>query len=487
MKLNIIGQAYQARAKAIDCQECVNLYPEMQLGDSKNVMALIGTPGLKPYATLAATGNFRGLYTTSGGRLFCVVSNGFYEVSGGGAESRGSLGTVTGRCYMADNGTQVMLCDGTYGYIFDLAAETFTRLTTAEFLGGRGVVFINGRFVTVAPDGSKFQFSMSPGYDGTAWDSTDYYVAEGSPDGLLSVVTSKNELWLIGTQTSEAWYMTGDSTDPFARIHGALNNIGTAAADSVATNGNTVFWLGSNAAGEGIVWAATGYTPERISTHGIEHIVSGLSRVDDAVGYCYQQEGHAFYVLNFLTGGKTVVYDQTTGLWHERAFYDDQNGVFQAHPATCHALWSGKNYVGGYRNGKLYEYDLGTYTDDGEKIKRVRTTAHHANENKRITYNYIELETERGVGLTQEYMNLYTGSTVLEPGVLPMVILNVSNDGGFTWSDNRYASIGRIGQYKNRCRWTRLGTARDRVFRFSVTDPVKVVLIDGYADMEAEA
>jgi hypothetical protein len=495
MKLDIIGASYRSRARNVDCQECVNFYPEIEQGSSKNVIALIGTPGLKPFTTAAVTGRIRGLYTSSDDRLFAVCENKFYEIGEGGAYPYGALNTTTGQVYFADNGNQLVLTDGVYGYIFDLKkwtdsadvireAGTFTRIPDAAFPGGGRVAFINGVFVVNKPNSGEFRYSDP--YDGRVWNALNHYNAEGAPDGLLANIVSKNELWLIGKQTSEVWYMTGDAEDPFARVHGALNNIGTAAADSVATNGNTVFWLGSNAAGQGVVWAATGYNPERISTHGVEYLISGLSRIDDAVGYCYQQEGHAFYVLNFLTGGKTLVYDQTTGLWHERAYFDATNGVFQSHPVTCHSAWKGQNFVGGYRNGKIYTFDFDTYTDDGETIKRVRTTAHQSAENKRITYNSLEIEAERGAGLTQAFMPLYTGSTVLEPGVMPLVILNISNDGGATWSDNKYASVGKIGEYKIRCRWTRLGSARDRVFRFSITDPVKCVLIAGYADLEVE-
>ncbi len=54
----------------------------------------------------------------------------------------------------------------------------------------------------------------------------------------------------------------------------------------------------------------------------------------------------------------------------------------------------------------------------------------------------------------------------------PKAILRWSDDGGFTWSNDHYASLGKTGQYKNRAIWRRLGQARDRIFEVEVTDPV---------------
>jgi hypothetical protein len=487
MKMNIIGPAGEARSKVIDAQELMNFYVEVESKDSKNYAALIGTPGLRPHTTLANGGPVRGIYTTSGNRVFAVCGFGLYEVDqAGNNESRGTLLSSNGQVYFADNGDEILITDGLKGYLFDLGGNTLTTLTTSNGFPDKAgrCAFIAGLFI-INRTGTG-QFYASDSYDGLTWDPLAFATAEGFPDALSSVVVSKNELWFIGTQSSEVWYVTGDSSYPFARVSGGLNNIGSNAPDSIATNGNQVFWLGSNAAGNGIVWAATGYTPERISTHGIEYAISQLGTTSDAIGYCYQQEGHAYYVLNFVTAGKTFVYDLSTNLWHERGFWDTYTGQFYAHAITCHACVGTINLVGGWRAGKIYQYDLGYYLDDTDLIRRVRTTPHISNENKRVTVDYIELEMERGAGLVESYRTITTGSTVLENGCNPQMIMNTSDDGGFTWSDNRYATTGRMGAYRTRIRWNRCGTGRDRLFRFSTTDPVKIAIVDAYAQMESE-
>jgi hypothetical protein len=59
----------------------------------------------------------------------------------------------------------------------------------------------------------------------------------------------------------------------------------------------------------------------------------------------------------------------------------------------------------------------------------------------------------------------------------PQVMLRYSNDGGFTWSNEYWVSIGLVGNTKNRAIWRRLGQARDRVWEITFTDPVQSDII----------
>lgn len=65
----------------------------------------------------------------------------------------------------------------------------------------------------------------------------------------------------------------------------------------------------------------------------------------------------------------------------------------------------------------------------------------------------------------------------------PYAILQWSDDGGYTWSKERWESMGAKGKYKTRMHWHGLGHSRDRIFRVSISAPVKVVLIN--ASIEA--
>ncbi len=66
----------------------------------------------------------------------------------------------------------------------------------------------------------------------------------------------------------------------------------------------------------------------------------------------------------------------------------------------------------------------------------------------------------------------------------PQAYLSWSVDGGHTWSNDHAASIGRMGEYKTRMIWRRLGCARNRTFRILISSAVKKVLIGAYIEAE---
>ena len=415
----LIGAEYQARSRYIDVQDLVNMYPETEDQRSKNVLSLIGCAGLKPFVDLRVeqpliNGGIRGLHSTATGRAYCVCSNAVFELfSGGSAKLLGKLETSVGRVSMADNGgavalldgsgvegDQLFITDGKNGYVFQMSTGIQLSVSSVyDQIKGTSVVFKDGYFIVNRPNTG--QFYISGLYDGTSWDGAVWYTAEGSPDDLVKIAKSNNELWLFGSLSTEVWYNAGggETGDPlWRRIQGAFLDIGTDAPDSVASIGSSMFWLGSNTRGIGSVWTANGFSPVRISTHAIELMIGKMDRIDDAIGYCYQQEGHLFYVLNFLTANKTLVFDQSTGLWHQRAYYNEGVNVLLSHRGICSTTVFGKVLVGDHSLTKVYEYDLDCYTDDGAKIIRRRTFPHTADGNKYVFYHELEVEMEKGAG-----------------------------------------------------------------------------------------
>lgn len=469
-----VGASYQTFSLNFDAQRCVNLFPELGGPTSKTVMALRGTPGLRAFCSLGVAGAGRKVYATAGGRLFAVANDKLLEVDSAGIITvRGTLGTNYGRVSMADNGLQLMIVDGTAGFILTLATNVFAQIVDVDFPNGAPVVtFMDGYFVV--PRVNTGQFYISDLLDGSTWDPLDFGNAEGSPDNVAACMANGRDLWLFGTDTTEVWWDSGNPDFPFERISGAFTEVGCAAVHSVAKMRGSVFWLGGSKEGYGVVFMSQGLQGLRISTHAIEQAISTYAAIDDAQGFCYQQEGHWFYQLNFPTGGASWVYDLTTGLWHERAHRDPTTGELGQHLALDHAFAFGKNIVIDYSVDKLYELRLDTYTDNGDAIARIRSCPHLHNKRQRLIFWSLELDMECGVGLA-------TGQ-----GSDPQAMLQMSSDGGHTWGNELWRSIGKIGEYKARVIWHRLGRARDRVFRLTITDPVKVVLLGAVANVEAE-
>lgn len=503
-----IGPTYQASSLNIDAQRLINMYlqkSETGFGKEGEQYAFIGTPGLSLLATIGS-GPIRGTWTATNGTLYIVSGNTFYSVNSSWAPtSIGTLLTSTGQVSMADDGYNLVIVDGTNGYNFNFdqwVAYTqvpglpngFSQITDPSFHGADVVAFMDGYFVFNWPGSGYFYTSALPGENSNtgqltsptapiAFNSTPQQIAnaEGSPDNLVSLLTLNQSCWLFGNLSTEVWFDAGNSPGmPFQRIDGAFVEYGCAAKFSPAKLTNpalgisTIFWLGQDDKGQGMVVMANGYQPMRISTHAVEQAIQGYSTISDAVGWSYQENGHNFYVLTFPTGNATWVYDATTGMWHERAYLN--NGNYDRHRGICHALAYGVHVVGDYANGNIYQQSSTVYSDNGNPIPRRRRSPHLSQNLKRIFYKSLQLDIESGVGLDG------TGQ-----GTNPEVMLRWSNDGGHSWSNEIWASMGQIGQTKWRAKWNRLGCAWDRVFEVTITDPVKTIILGAEIDVEEGA
>lgn len=459
MKIPIAGPSYVMDALTFDCQRTINMYPILsEVGTSKEPSALRATAGLSLFCDLGQ-GPVRGGITASNGRAFFVAGNGLYEVfSNGTSTNQGTLNSFVGRVYLAENGTQVMIVDGTDGYIYNMDTDAFAEITDPQFPQPATVTFQDGYFI-VNRVGTQ-EYYISAINDGTSWDAADFSTFEYGPDNTIAVISDNGNLWGLGETTIEAHQNTGAAAFPFERIGGAVIETGCAAAGTVCTFDNSIAWLGSDKQGRGVVWRANGYNAQRLSTQAIEAKIASVEDFSESYAYVYNEQGHVFYCLQIRGLDTTLVYDGATGMWHEKAYNNDLTGRTEQHRGTCHVFAFQKNLVGDRETGKIYQQSLSLYDDAGREIIRERVFPHIQDEKRYINYTSLELDLENGRGL------------VSGQGSDPQIMLQYSDDGGRTWSSELWRSMGAMGEYKTRVRWLRLGTARDRVFRVKTSDPI---------------
>ena len=495
MKTGILGQSYVARSINAADNRCVNLFPEVVTEGGKEAAYLNRAPGLSLLATVG-TGPIRGLwsfgyftYVASGLELYSVDSN-WTPLLLGAIEG-------TGPVSMSDNGTQLFIACNPKGYIYNSFTTVFAQITDADFQGAVTVAFLDGYFVFNQPNSQKLWVTSL--YDGTSITPLGFASAEGSPDGLIALMVDHREAWLFGTNSVEVWYDAGLPDFPLTRIQGAFNEIGCAAAYSVAKLDNGLFWLGADARGRGVVYRSQGYSGVRISTHAIEFAIQGYGVISDAIGYTYQQEGHPFYVLVFPTANATWVYDAATGAWHERAGFS--NGQFIRHRSNCYTTFNNTSIVGDYENGKIYSLSLDVYDDAGDIQKWLRSwralpagqnnlkrTSQHSLQLDCETGTYyavtvtseIDLITEDAYFLVTEDSEFLIGEVSQTEAGTPQVMLRWSDDAGHNWSNEHWISMGKYGEYGTRAIWRRLGMTtklRDRVYEVSGTDALKIAIM----------
>ena len=463
-----IGPSYTLQSTNIQCQRTVNLYPQIdESGTGKNVASLLGTPGLRLFATLDVN-PMRGMITTSKGRLFVITYQTLWEVMQDGSKvNRGTLTSSAGFVGIADNGQVLMLVDGPNGYSYDLTSDMLS-MPIANFPGGATIAFQDGFFIFNQPNTQVFWITNA--YS-VIVDPLNFASAEGSPDLLLCLLSDHEMLWLFGSNSTEVWYDSGDPLFPFTKVQGGSIQYGIAANRSAVRFNNSVAWLGQSEAGRGVFYQSQGLQASRISTHAVEQAIAQYPTISDAVSYTYQQDGHEFYVTNFLSGNATWVYDADTQLWHERA-YTGVHGL-ERQRGEIHVEAFGLHIVSDYATGKLYVLDRNALNDAGTSITRIRTSPYVSNGLKNLFVSRLQLDIETGIGPDGE------------TGTPPQCMLDWSDDGGRTWSNQYWTSLGSIGATLTRAIWRRLGRTRQRVFRVTITDDCKVAMVDAFISVTA--
>lgn len=482
MRVPLVSGAYQARSVVASAQRCVNMYPEKNPGDSQAPVPVVHypTPGLRLLVALPTVATVRGLYRATNGDLFAVAGRDVFFIDNSWAVTKlGTIGDLPTPVSMADNGDVLVLVDGsTNGYAIDLTSHTFAALfADPAFYGSDRVDYCDTYFIFNRPGTRQFYISLSQvsfamltaGPAGSAFDPLDIVAKTGGADPLVAVIVARRELWVVGALTTEVWVNSGAADFTFQSLPGAFIDHGCVARYSLAKQDVSTFWLSQDREGRGIVVQGSGYQVQRISTHAIEADISSYSRIDDAIGYCYQQQGHAFYVLTFPTADRTWAYELSSGQWHELA-WTDPNGGLHRHRANCCTFAYGANVIGDWQSGRLYALDPDVFTDDGNPVVRIRTFPHLVKDGKRITYQSFVADMQTGT---------LAGTTTANP---PLVWLRWSDTRGASYGNPVTRSLGSAGQYDVQAKWWRLGVARDRVFELSWSAPVRTALLGAFIE-----
>lgn len=475
-----VGPTYVAASIYQNGEDCINWYAEIDptkkaqgiLGSpQRGITALYPCPGTLLQLSLPQAAPVRALYVVPGGQtLYAVCGTGLYQITPQFVATLvGTLSSNQGPVGIKDNGNSLYITDGANRYFYTWATNTFTKVTDGAFNGGTVVDIVDNYLIYNDPGTQTWGCTNIASIISNA---LNFGAADAGPDNLVSMIVVNREIFLITEYRTEVWIDVGTFPFPFQRIPGTSSQHGTVAPFSVARLGESCAYLSQDTRGQLVVVLMVGYAPKRISTHAIEQAIQQYTTVSDAIAFTYQQNGHEFYVLTFPTADATWVYDLATEMWHKRAWRDNNN-VLHRHRANCMALFQGQIIVGDYQNGNLYQLSTSTYTDNGATLPCIRRSTHLTSDLKREFFHSLQIQFQPGVGLQ-------TGQ-----GSNPQAMLIWSDDGGSTWSNQHWTFIGKVGKYKNRAIWRRLGTARDRIFEVQVTDPVNRVVIS--AELEASA
>jgi hypothetical protein len=450
--IRVIGGSYFLRDRKTAVQRSVNCYPMRVEGFGEDTqMVLESAPGLELVATLA--GDVRGMRNADG-RLFVVAGTTLYEFVGGIAINRGAV-PAGDRVSMTNGTGQLAIVTSSDLLVFSLNTNTLSTVASEGWRGSTHVEYLDGYFVFVAPGTDQFYISAID--DADELDALEFSSADTQPDNIIAHVVRKREAYFFGTRSCEVWINSGDPDFPFARYQGTPIDVGAVGPWSVAKAADTLVWVGQTERGGPYVYRMDGYQPVRISDQCVEQLLEAADYAN-ATCWAYQEAGGEFVCINAPGMSTTLVWDASTGIWHERAELVD--GAWQRLRVDHHAYFNGAHYVGG--GTKLYRMSREYASLDGDARVMERTFPHFLQPSlEPISYPGLEIRCTTGSD-TQGY-----------------ITLEVSNDGGSVFGPPLRRSLGAQGQRQQRVRWLGLGTCPaggSRVFRLRCTDAVHLTI-----------
>lgn len=464
---------YTSLSPETDAEECFNFYAENpESPGAKTSVALYPTPGKHLYCPLSGP-SVRGEFDFQG-MFFAVSGSNFYQITdnGDGTGTAAILGAVA-----SDNNpvsftaavNQILFCSAGTMYVWNFSTSTFTTIPISTLFLSTGVsqvTYIDGFFVALFTNSNAFQISDPD--DATTWPLTNVQEISVYGDNVVGMVTAYRQIGFLGGKQSAFYYDAGTPLTPLSPVSGGFIEQGEAATYSGVFMDNSVFWLGKDSRGAGIMWRANGYTPQRVSTFATEYAWSKYSTISDAISFTYQEEGHTFLIVYFPTANATWVYDAAAQQWHRRGFWN--GGFYTADRSRCHAYAFGKHLVGDWATGNIYWQSIQFSDDFGNPIVRTRIAPTITTELERMFHHKLQLDCEPGLG-----PNMIDGQGNPEA---QQVIMSFSNDCGKSWSNQQARSLGLVGEYQKRVIWNRLGSARQRTYKITTTSALRIV--DGY-------
>lgn len=382
----LVGGSYTDDALPWTHQETINYLPvKAERGGSRSPAKLAMVPGMRVFADVG-TGPHRGARDVEGKR-FVVSGTKLYQITPAGVATE--IGTIpgTGRVCMTHNqisgGNQLVIGNGSSGYVYNTYSGAFAQITDDAFPGMIACDFLNQYIIGVEP--LRRYWFHSALVDATSYNALDVYQAETSPDRIAGLVALHNEVLVFGDRSIEPWTNTPTETAAFQLQRGSVIESGCASGNTICKLDNSVFYLTEN----GQIARLNGYVPQIISTYALEGAIKDANW-SRAFAFTWEDKGHTVYYITFPEVG-TFGYDVRQGEWHRRKSF----GVERWRLNTL--FKSGGDWLGGdYQNGKLYKLDWSYALDGCDPIERIRSSGYVHKDGERATVNALQVVMDSG-------------------------------------------------------------------------------------------
>ena len=446
----------------------------------------------------------RGLFhSTRGNFLLAVLGANIYRIDDNlGWTFLASIPSSTGEVFMDENlSSQIAIVDGSpqayiYNYSTGVGAVSAVNFTgTAQSFIPNYVTYQNTYFIfgngLTSHSGSQWYIYKS-GYDNSGTPPTAYdlefvqvLTLQTKPDfakACIRIPSHGNNLLVMGSTVCEIWTNVA-GLQTYQRQSSINIDYGVASVSTIAASDDMIAWLGINEKSSPAIMVMTGGQASRLSTDGIDYLLSGVKNPAMSTAMFYRQDGHVFYILTFFDelDNFSIMYDFTT-----QKFFDITDWDFSYHPARQMAYFNNEIFFVSLKQGSLMRIstDLTSISTDIQndyEIPRIRKcdTFRLPGSDRFIVNQFsftIENGTEQGVDFQVEcdgYILGEVSSSIMyseddEPLLVeggscdiyrPRIDVTLSKNGGATYGNAVPYFMHATGHYKNQPRFNKLGEA----------------------------
>lgn len=423
-------------------------------------------PGANLFAEQATGRSVRMLFEHQG-IAYVVIDDTFYVLgSDGTLTSKGTLLTDAGNIDYDAISNQIGIVDGARVYMYDIATDVFTYSGDEDTPTNITSIAALNTYFILAGDGTQ-KYYWSALENGLDYDQFSFNAVGTSSTLLRKAVSYLGKLLLLGDTSLEYHIFQDDPDLPFALVGDTYFEYGLAATSSVAHGTQSIYWLGKNKKGGYAVCKSEQFSIRESSDTAFSEALTTYTRVDDAIGMSLAFKAHEFYILYFPTQNVTWCFNSSNKDSVSLLTNTDGN----AYSMLCHCFCYGKNLVGDFKSGKIYELNHTTRSveDDTPILEIITPNIHSAG--KYVTINQLILDLNRGVAKTSGQ------------GSAPLVMVNISMDGGNTFGHTVNIECGSLGEYLHRAILAPVATERNIVIKVRYSEPNIFTLLRCYAEM----
>lgn len=535
--INLLTQSDPEKSLDENSSSLINLYIAQDHNHGKYQTIGTYSPGLTVFATLLSP--VRALYTEHG-VVYAVGANKLYSISSNGtATILGTLNTSTGFAKIRGINDQLLIVDGTNGYVYKITAATFSTLASTTYVSsivitaaGSGysstpTVTINdatgtgatakatvsgGQItaITITANGSGYTSPTVAITDSAGTGATaNAYTTTSSFNNNVQDIECQDEFGLAIQNNGQQWY-SSDVSDlttwpalSFASAAGNQNNI--VAIISLQRQ----IWLLSqqtievwyNAGNAYFTWARrpdvyiewgcvakqsvvkgnnTIYFLGQSPTGGVQFI-----RMKGYTPEVISNEGINYQLSTYTTVSDAVgfIYQQEGHEFCVWSFptanvtwvYDMTNETWTQRQSSG-SRWLPNNFTYCYNLNLVGDYNSGN-------VYKLDMGSYQDNGSAItrtiVTHPIYQLGAYMICDRLQVDFDQTPGSN------LSNVNLYVSRDGGNTFGSAKAAAPVQTAEGQWRCYWNRLGKARNFVFKISTTLNNKVIVLGAFGAFRA--